>query len=358
MIRKLSITLAVLLSISCGDNPEVQEEVVRPVRYTKIESLTGGDTRVFTGLAQPGVESKLSFKVPGTIATLNAKIGQEVQKGSIIAILDDSDYLLQYEEADAAVKNADAFEKSTKSNYERISILYENQNVSLAEFESAKASFNSAKAQEKAVKQRRKLAEAQLSYTRLRSPIAGVISEVRIEENENIQAGQLVVIVTSDEQLEVEVSVPDLYISEIELGDEVEVVFSAFRDDKYRGQVTEVGFAAGFQTTYPVILTLTKSDTKVRPGMSAEVLFKLGSKQAEPKIYVPGSSVGEDRDGRFVYSVAKTEQGYGTVLRKPVVVGDVSEGGVEIIEGVSNGDLIVTAGVSKISEGIKVKLMN
>ncbi|MDH3650426.1 MAG: efflux RND transporter periplasmic adaptor subunit [Saprospiraceae bacterium] len=358
MKNKVIILICLTVGVGCADKPVVQEEVLRPVRYLEIMMQRGGEKRVFTGLAKPAVESKLSFKVPGNVSKLYAKIGQQVKAGGIIAVVDDSDYLLQYEEADAGVKNADAMEKSTKSNYERISILYENQNVSLAEFESAKAAFNSAKAQEKAMKQRRKLAESQLSYTRLRSPITGVIADVLVEENENVQAGQPVVVVTSSKQLEVEVSVPDLYISQIKLDDKVEVVFSAFRGEVYEGQVSEVGFAASYQTTYPVVLTLSDFDAKIRPGMSAEVSFLISDGSDGDKILIPGASVGEDRLGRFVYTIQPAEKGTGKVLRKSVEIGELSESGIEIRSGLAPGDLVVTAGVSKISEGVKVTLLN
>ncbi len=73
---------------------------------------------------------------------------------------------------------------------------------------------------------------------------------------------------------------------------------------------------------------------------------------------MPSDAVGEDRQGRFVFVVERLtdEEGYGIVRRKPVNVGELTADGLEIFEGLADGDLVVTAGISQISDGQKVKI--
>ena len=344
----------ILVFLACKKEPVETVEVLRPVRYTVVKVGSLGEMKMLTGVSKAGTESKLSFKVAGTIDRIPVKVGDNIRSRQLIATVDASDYELQYEEADAAVKNADAVEKNAKSNYERISQLYENQNASLSEFESAKASFNSAKANEKAAKQRRKLAKSQISYTRLFAPFQGVISEVFIEANENVNAGTPIVVLTSTKGMEVEVSVPDIYITLIEKDMEVGIRFSAIKDKTYRGVVSEVAYAAGFQTTYPVVISVADADDAVRPGMTAEVNFPL-IEPVEGQIVIPSVSVSEDLQGKFVYVVNPDSDGSGVINRKEITVGKLGPQGMEILSGLAHGDHVVTAGVSKIKEGMRVK---
>jgi hypothetical protein len=68
-------------------------------------------------------------------------------------------------------------------------------------------------------------------------------------------------------------------------------------------------------------------------------------------------SVGEDADGRYVFTVDPAEEGYGLIRKQPVTVGSLTAQGLEVVAGLSDGKVVVTAGISKIEDGQKVKLM-
>ena len=353
------VYFGLLMSFGCAKKEE-QKEVLRPVRYQEVLAEGGQRIRIFTGVAQAGIETNLSFKVSGTIQMVNVKIGQKVKAGNRIAFIDPSDYVLQYEDADAAVKNANAQERNAKSNFERVALLYENQNTSLSEFESARTQYESAKANEKSAKKRRKLAKAQLSYCKLFAPVDGVIAEVSIEENENVSVGQTVVLLNSGSDIEVRVSLPGVYISKVKVGDEVNITFSSFKDQIYQGIVTEVAFTTGrAETTYPVSIKIKNPDDRIRPGMAVDVGFTFIYEGNTNKMIVSAFSVGEDPDGRFVFTVNPTtnEVGIGLIERKEVTTGELTNEGIEITSGLKEGDLVVTAGVSKITDGMRVKLL-
>ncbi len=99
------VYFGLLMSFGCAKKEE-QKEVLRPVRYQEVLAEGGQRIRIFTGVAQAGIATNLSFKVSGTIQMVNVKIGQKVKAGNRIAFIDPSDYVLQYEDADAAVKKS------------------------------------------------------------------------------------------------------------------------------------------------------------------------------------------------------------------------------------------------------------
>jgi hypothetical protein len=110
-------------------------------------------------------------------------------------------------------------------------------------------------------------------------------------------------------------------------------------------------------TTYPVTVLLDHEDEDCRPGMAAEVSLRFGDASGRERIHVPTVAVGEDRQGRFVWIVDPAEDGFGTVRRQSVTVGELSAEGLQVLAGLEEGALVVTAGVSRIVDGQRVRLL-
>lgn len=352
------MVLMVLMFLSCGKE-EPQEEIIRPVRYIQVFSTGGTRLRSFPGVAQAGLESRLSFKVPGTIKNVAVDVGDSVRRGALIAQLDQEDYRLKLQQAQAALADARARARNADANYERVRALYENKNAPKTDLDAARASSESAKAGVQSSEKQLELAKLQLDYTTLKAPAGGAIAQVLVEVNENVQAGQPVVILTSESQIEVKVSIPEILISRVREGDEVKVTFDAIPNKEYSARITEVGVAAiGMVTTFPVTMRLEQRDPDIRPGMAAVVAFLFESQDHRERYFVPSEAVSEDQEGRFVFLVEPIpdQEGFGLVRRQSVTVGELTEEGLEIFQGLSDNDLLVTAGVSRITEGQKVKI--
>jgi RND family efflux transporter MFP subunit len=232
MIFKLRLILICALTLfstailSCGEK-EQSEEIIRPVRYVEAYSTGGTRTRTFSGVARAGLESKLSFKVPGTIELVAVKVGDRVAAGDLIAQLDPSDYQLEVQKAEAALANAAAQARNAEANYERVRALWENKSASTTDLDASRATYESATAGTRSAQKQLELAKAQLSYTTLNAPISGAIAQVIAEKNENVQIGKTVVTLTSSSRIEVEVSIPEVLISLVTDGDKVTVTFDA-----------------------------------------------------------------------------------------------------------------------------------
>ncbi len=347
-----------LFCISCGK--EVQEEqIIRPVRYMQIYSTGGSRVRTFTGVAQAGMESRLSFKVPGTVKRLAVLVGDNIRRGQLIAELEKGDYELQVQQAEAALTQAKAQDRNAKSNFERVRTLFESNNISKSQYDAARAANESAKAAVRAAEKQFELAKSQLSYTKLIAPVDGAIAAVNVEVNENIQAGYPVVVLTSGSHIEVKISIPEILITKMKEGNKVTVKFDAIPDKEFSATVLEVGVAAtGIGTTYPATVRLDEQDDAILPGMAASVVCQFESKDERERFIVPSHAVVEDRYGRFVYVVKpiEDEEGFGIIHRCPVTIGELTIDGIEIFEGLSDGNFVVTAGMSRISDSLKVKL--
>lgn len=356
MFRYASLFAALLCLAACAPEEVVTETPLRPVRFEAVESTGGAQVRDFSGTARAGEESRLSFRVPGTLEELAVSVGDEVSSGAIIARLDTGDYELQVQQAQANASQARAQARNADANYQRIRQLYENQGASRSDLENARAQRDSANASSYAAQQQVNLARSQVEYCTLEAPTDGIVADVGVERNENVNAGQLVVLLASnntDVQPEVEVGVPEIVIGNVTQGDEVEIRFDAVDGQIYAGVVTEVGVQPGqFASTFPVTIRLTNPDAAVRPGMAAQVSFTLGDDE-EMRMWVPPHAVGQDGTP-FVFVLERNGE-TGVVRQRPVEIGVIDGRGLEVTSGLEEGELLVTAGLPFLVDGMEVR---
>ena len=315
--------------------------------------------RTFSGAAKAGVETKISFKVGGTISRLPVRVGDVIQEGDELSTIDPRDYELQVEDVRASLAQARAQRRNAAADYDRVRGLYENNNASKADLDAARTAAESAEAAVRSMEKKLELAQRQLEYTRLLAPVDGLVAEVPVDVNENVTSGQTILTVNSGARPEVEVAVPESLITQVRRGSQVAVAFDALSGQDYSAEVLEVGVSpTRSATTFPVTVRLNQPNPKVLPGMAAEVTFRFHTGEGGARVVVPPQSVGEDRQGKHVFTLERTGAGLGTVHRRTVRIGELVSEGLEIVEGLSHGDLVVTAGVSQIAEGQQVRLLD
>ena len=313
--------------------------------------------RTFTGAAKAGVESKISFKVAGTLNELNPRVGDRIENGYLIARLDPRDYQLLVEDAQASLAQARAQAVRAEADFSRVRGLFERDNASQADYDATRAARESALAQVRSIQKKLETAQLHVEYTELNSPINGAVAEVPVEVNENVQVGQPIVVLNAGARPEVEVTIPEVLIRDIQQGAAVGVSFDAIPNRGFRGRVTEISpSATSGMNTYPVTVLLNSADRRILPGMAAEVTFRFASEAPGLRYVLPAHAVVEDREGRFVYVVSEGSEGLGVVDRRPVVVGELVRDGIEVLEGLSDGDKVVVTGASRIQDGQQVRI--
>lgn len=354
----MQLMLLSLFLYACSGKKDTTIEILRPVRYEKVIKYGGDQTRTFSGVSKAGVETNLSFKVGGTISQLNVKVGDQIRAGQLIANLDATDYNLQLDQTKAAYTLAEVQMQNGRSAYERISKLYENGSVSVNDYEQAKTAYESAKAGLSSARKQVELAEQMVNYTRLRAPIAGRVANLNAEINENVLPGFTIITLTSGSDIEVTVGIPEAFIATVKEGGTVEVLFSSLPDTMFNGTISEVSYIVGSSsTTYPVTIKLDNPSEDIRPGMTANVTINLQSESEQETILVPTVAVGEEDEENFVYVVRKISGDTALVLKRIVTVGALTGDGFEVLEGLEDGEMVATAGISKLSDSLQVRIL-
>ncbi len=349
-----AIALTALLT-ACGSSSE-ETHVVRPVRTMTVHASTSTDQRIFAGVSKAGTESRLSFRVPGSIIELPVKVGDKVLEGDIIAKMDTHDFVLQLQAAEAALEQAKAMERQAVSQYNRVADLYETESASRSELDAARAQQESAKASRQAATNRMNLAQNQLDYAILKAPKEGDIASVLVETNENIASGQPVVVLNSGDIAEITISLPETLISQIRSGESVSVTFDAIPKQVFPGVVTEVAVARQNAPAFPVRVQLLRKSNAIRSGMSAQVQFNFNKHQDANVIIVPAYVVAEFSGEEFVYLAHPDADGFATIQKQLVKVGGFSGDNLKILNGLKDGDIIVSAGIQFLKDKQKVRL--
>ncbi|HMM12835.1 MAG TPA: efflux RND transporter periplasmic adaptor subunit [Bacteroidales bacterium] len=353
------LVLGALLLAGCGGKEE-KEEAIRPVFYQEVGKSSTQNVRSFSGVTQSATEAKLSFKVGGLIENVPVDMGDTVKRGVVVARLDDTDYRINYNKAEASLKNAEAQLAAAKSAFLRVENLYVNNNVSLSEYEKVKTQFESAETMVKTTRLQLSAAQNQLDYTVLRAPFDGVVSSVLAQENEMTGAGRPVVVFAGVNDLEIKTAVPENIISQISRGQDATVQFSAFPEKTFRGVITEVSPGIPNASAYPVIIRLAESSSLLFPGMTCTVELPLnGNSLSQNRVVIATDAVGHDQSGDFVYVAVKSNENDLYVAEKRnVTLGELQADGYEIVSGLNKNEVVITAGLSFLYDGRKVKLLN
>jgi len=372
----LFFPLSLLLLTACGGKEEaVIEKRVRAVRSAEIAVSDGTSDRTFSGVTNAAGATPLSFRVSGTLRDVKVKLGNRVRRGQLIATIDPSDLAVQSSQASAQreasaaqVTSAETQLVAARTAYERTSRLYENNSVSLSDFEQARSQFQNAKAQVDAAKSQLAASGAQLraagnqvSYTRLTAPFSGIITSVDIERNEYVGSGKAVVTLSTEEDPEVKINLPEGVIGRVKTGMKVMVNLPAVPGAEFHGTVSEVAYASAGSPSYPVMVKIDDQTDAVRPGMAAGVTFTFsenGNAERTAKLLAPVESISEGPNGKYVFKLMKNANGDNYVAkRSPVNIGSLENGGFVVKTGLAEGDRVATAGLTQLLDGMEVRLL-
>jgi len=353
---KYALALALTLFI-VGCNDKEPEEKIRNVRTMELVQTEATSRHNFNGIARSDVAARLSFNVSGTVKRVYIRDGQSVREGDVIASLNDSYFKLKVNEVKASLKQARVELANARSKYKRIKQLYVNRSSSLSDLDNARTTKESANANYNAMRNRLEQAQLKLSYTKLRAPMNGSISELKIHKGENVTTAMSIASISSTKSIEVPISIPGSLIDHLSEGQKCIVTFDALKGKTYKAEVVEVSHASSQRTTtFPVVVRIVEKSKKVHPGMSASVRFDFDNKINSDSFVVPLHALMEDKKGYYLYIVDNVVENVGSIQRRDVKRGQLITNGIIITKGVSSKMKVLTAGMSRVHEGQRVRV--
>jgi RND family efflux transporter MFP subunit len=354
----------------CAREVEAPPPEIRPVRTITVAPRAADNSVALTGTVQAQNEINLSFRIDGRLVERTVEVGDNVRPGQLIARLDpqNEESALQSVRAQLAGANAQLVE--ARSNYERMRDLVAEDAVSRAQYEQAKALLQSAEAQILSLQGQVALAQNRLSYTRLVSDVAGVVTARGPEPGEVVGAGRMVVQVARegarDAVFDVPAQIKDsapldpvIVVSPGKAGAaaggtarDLSVALAMDPSVSAIGRVREVSPRADPVTgTFAVRVRLIDPPAAMRLGSTVTGRMKLGG---APAIRVPATALVRADGKTAVWVVDKAT---GAVSARNIEIGTADANTVQVISGLQAGDVVVTAGVQALRPGQKVRLL-
>ncbi len=341
------------------DTAQKTETAPRLVRAIKIGATDQLERRSFTGRARAGRETALAFRVSGRLVKREVDVGDVVSEGDVIARLDTSTYSADVARMEADLAAAEADANAKEQQYERVMKLVESGTYSQAKGDDARGVRDSAAAIVVSVRSALQRTRLDLSYTVLEAPYAGQIVNVYAEDFEEVRAQQSIARLLDTTMIEMVVDIPETLISLVPQVETTTVVFDAFPDVEIVATIKEIGAEASQTTrTYPVTMIMEQPESVlILPGMAGTAQAReVRSGIPDGGIVVPPGAVRPSGSGEDAFAVWVVDPASGTVALRTVMTGRVLSSGIQIEDGLSEGEWVVTAGVNSLVEGQKVRL--
>ncbi|WP_455787404.1 efflux RND transporter periplasmic adaptor subunit [Parabacteroides goldsteinii] len=338
IVECAGISLLIILLMSCsGQKDKSTEERVIPVKVVEITGSSFVDGQNYVGTVEEMSASSLSFQVMGNVQEILVREGQKVHKGQLLALLNRATLQDTYDASRASLVQA-------QDAYDRMKTLYENKSLPEIKWVEVQSKLQQAQSMES-------IARKNLEDASLYAPFDGVIGKRNVEAGENVQPGKPVFTLLDVGTVNIKIAVPEKEIPFIDHR-KAAITVAALGGRLFEGMVTEKGITANpVSHTYEARIKLDNRDGALLPGMVCRV--RVEDKDRVTTISLPNNVIQLSHTGeRYVWCLRD-----GKAKAVTVRIGELTDNGVQITDGLSEGDLVITDGYQKVSEDMKVKAL-
>lgn len=336
---KAFVLISVLFLVSCTQNEN--KETKKAVRYVKVETLdyqSSHNELIYNGSIKEKSLNTLSFRVGGPLVKLDVQSGDYVRKGQVLGSIDKRDYQTQLQTRKAQFEQVEG-------EYKRYQELHKKNQIPDNSYEKVESGYLMAKAAlDNAIHQ--------LEDTELKAPFSGYIHEKMSENFQTVGPGQPVLSIIDKSALEVQISVPENQISNIDREGLNFINIKNANISRLPVKLINISNKTGKDGLYKVKYGIEgEACQSILPGMSAEVYVQ--SSQREQSTNISSSAIFNRSNMNYVWLFDSKSK---TIQQKQVTIkGFASDGKIEIVEGLTEGDAIVTSGVSLLFNGESVE---
>jgi RND family efflux transporter MFP subunit len=342
-MKKLIYTAMIIaLMTSCGKPKTTlpnQEKTVK-VSTAKVSTEKSSYSLRYSGTIEASQIIPLTFQTTGTIEKIYVEVGDIVKKGQLLATTDNSDALNIYNVTLAKYEQA-------KDAYNRLKSVHDQGSLPEIKWVEMESNMEQAKSS-------LELSKNNLDKCNLRAPVDGMVGRRNISPGQSAIGASLAPIeLVQIENVLVKISVPENEIGKISKGQKATFSVSALEGKQFEGFVVNVSPVADvISRTYTVKIFVKNLKYELKPGMVCDVILNLNHETVS--LVVPYKAVSKDTDGKtFVYVVSAD----GTrVIKQNVTVGNYRESGIEVLSGLTRGQVVVSAGCEKLTNNSLISL--
>jgi membrane fusion protein (multidrug efflux system) len=310
------------------------------VRVATVEKKTVDQDYSANGNFIPKQELNFLSENAGRVSAIYVDEGAKVTKGQTLAKIDAEIINTDRETAQATYQNAQRDQARYQSSFET-------GGVTQQQLDQAKLATQNAKL-------RLQASQRKVSDANIKSPINGIINKRYIEVGAfvNTQGTQLFEIVDVS-KLKLKVNVNESQVANLKIGDQIDIRSSVFPNDKFSGKVTFIAAKADATLNFPVEIEVDNSNKNtLKAGMYGTAIFR--APKQDPSILIPRTSFVGSVSSNQVFVLDKTNN---TSKLRKVVAGRILGENVEILDGLKEGESVITSGQINLAEGTAVSIV-
>jgi membrane fusion protein, multidrug efflux system len=308
------------------------------VNVSPVLKMSINDSLLLTGNMEAFSEIDIAAEAQGTITSLNAALGQEKPRGTIIATIDDKLKKL-------AVKTASISVAKLKKDLERYNNLYKGGTITEQQLNDAQNLYDNAQIQ-------LEQAEKQLADATIKSPISGVITRKQVEEGEYINIGSPIVTILDISRLKIKLNVSETNVYQLKLNDKATITTDVYPGVTFKGNISFISSQGDDSHNYPVeIIIPNNSKYPLKSGTFANAMIKLPV--AAEELYIPRESLLGSITDAEVY-VSENNR----AILKKIIVGNGNDKYIRVISGLKEGEGVIVNGQINLSENKAIKIVN
>ncbi len=314
-----------------GGRPGVMPAVAVVTRTATSEDITESFTALGTARANESID--VTSRVSSVVTSINFDEGQSVNEGDLLVALENAEIRAQVAQAEAALNES-------RSQFERLRTLSATQAVSESQLEELQAEVSVGRAQLNA-------ARARLANTRIVAPFSGRVGLRNVSLGGLVQPGTVITTLDDTSLVKLEFGVPETYIAQVAPGIVVEAESVVYPDHRFEGTITTIDSRVDPVTrSVRVIAFVDNENSMLKPGMFLTVKLLI---HRDDVLMIPEEAL-TPRDGRQYVFLVQEEK----AMEREVRIGARVPGMVEVVNGLEEGDSVITEGAQKVRTGMTV----
>ena len=349
----LLFTVSSLLSVAACKKKEVQPTAERVVNV-QVQAAEKKSLRPFVetiGTLNPFDEVTVSAEVDGVVKDIRVDEGVVVTKGSVLASIDATDYALGVKRDEAALRQAEATLANTKLEYQRKESLYKEELVTKQQFDDVSTRLALAEAERERLKVVLSLAQEKLKKTKIYSPLRGVVKAKKVSAGDYVKNGTNLFAIIQNNPLKLNFTVTEKDVGKLKINQDVLLTVDAFPDKEFKGKVNIIYPSLDERTrTLQVEALVPNPDELLKPSLFAHVT--LYTADARDTVLIPATSLLYEAEKVKVF-VLEGDRTKERELKPGNKYGDM----MGIMEGLKEGELVVTVGQQNLFENAKVNMI-
>lgn len=360
--RWLAASIAVVLlivGVRVGMNLMAKSEQAKSSGREKVAAVTAGHPQRqriepklrFSGTLDPIWQADVAAKVAGRVERVLVEEGDRVVVGDTLAILEQTDTDAGLLAAEGAYYEAQARLNKATTDYERQAYLFDKGGVAREELDNARFARDNAAGALQVAEGRLREASSKQGGTTVTTPRSGIIQKRYYQEGYYAKVGTPLFHIADISELSAKIAVPEGYISSVAPGDSVIFTIPSLAGTNKRitGRIVHISpVATSGSHAFEATVTVDNREGRLFGGVYAEALIT--ARPRENVLTVPLSAIVMRDDQRTVYVI---EDGF--AVRRVLTTGYIGEDVVEVLGGITEEDEIITGGLNKVREGIRVR---